>query len=44
MTVNFIHKYFWKNHCLLNKYGVQQDYGIGPWQKMRIKEVEPIFT
>ena len=44
MTVNFIHKYFWKNHCLLNKYVVQKDCGIRPWLKMRIKEVEPIFT
>ena len=31
----FYPQYFKKNHCLLNKFGIQQDDEIGACQKMR---------
>ena len=43
MMVSSIHKYFEKKHCLY-KYCIQQDGGIGACQRMKKKEIEPIFT
>ena len=38
MMANFIHKYFEKKHGLFNKNDIQQNGGIGAFQKMRKKD------